>query len=203
MGLWHGWRIMDIHCRGIGVCGATESQAIEVMAMRLFHVRFTVRRMMCAVASFAILMGVAREVGRLRRLSQGYARRAVLAGREERGWRQALILRIASEADARQRSIALRAKDQDLAAEWAVEASICAEEVVEVRSVLAHFVGLHQKYQRAASRPWDVVAPDPPEPRPKLVWRCVLLPNEPLPPGQRWYAPSEDAERLREMATPR
>jgi hypothetical protein len=171
--------------------------------MRVPRVKFSVQRMMLAVASLAILMGVTREVSRLRRLSQGYTRKAVLAGREERGWRRALIDRMVSEADARQRSVTLRAKDQDLAAEWAVEASICAEEVVEVRSVLAHFVGVHQKYQRAASRPWDMVAPDPPEPRPKLVWRCVLLPKEPLPPGQRWYSPSEEAGRLGAMATPR
>jgi hypothetical protein len=173
------------------------------MAMRVPRVKFSVRRMILAVASLAILMGVTREVSRLRRLSQGYARRAVLAGREERGWRQALIDRIASEADARQRSIALLAKDPDLAGEWALEASTCAEEVEETRAILAHFVALHQKYQRAASHPWDTVAPDPPEPREKLHWRCVPIPKQPLPQGQRWYSSSEQAEGLRAMATQR
>ena len=124
----------------------------------------------------------------------------MLAGRELREWRATLVARTASEAEARQRSAALRARDPDLAKEWSAEASGCAREIREAREFVAHFAGLNRKYRRAASRPWEAVAPDPPEPRHIHVWRCTPLPKEPLPPGERWYSPAEDAERLRANA---
>ena len=169
--------------------------------MRLPRLRFTVRRAMLAIALISVLMGLTREVGRLRRRSRESARQAVLSGRELRQWRRALIDRTAAGAEARRLAAASRARDPDLAEEWASEASACAREVGEAREFIAHFAGLHRKHRRAASWPWEAIAPDPPAPRQTLVWRCVALPKEPLPPGERWYA--EQAVRRRVTALSR
>ena len=115
--------------------------------MSLPRVKITVRGVMLAVAFLASLMGVTREVSRLRRRSREYVRKAVLAGRELREWRATLVARTASEAEARQRSAALRARDPDLAKEWSAEASGCAREIREAREFVAHFAGLNRKYR--------------------------------------------------------
>jgi hypothetical protein len=172
---------------------AMHSPWVEAPLMKLTPVRFTVRRMMVAVALNCISMGVTREVRRLGRQSLEYRRRAVTAAREQRGWRQAMIGRVASEVEAQRLVAVLRTKDQDLADLWVLEASVWSRAVSEVREVVAFHARLRQKYQRAASRPWEPVEPDPPEPRETHVWQCVRTPKEPLPPGQRWYV--EDAER--------
>jgi hypothetical protein len=143
---------------------------------------------MVGVALISIVLGVTRGVGRLGRLSREFRRRARIAAWEERGWRQGLIGRLASEAEARRNWAVLRPKDRDLADQWAMEASDCSRQVREVLEIVAHHARLRRKYVRAAARPWEPVAPDPPEPRETLVWHCVALPKEPLPPGERWYA---------------
>lgn len=169
--------------------------------MRQPMIRFTVRRMMVVVALVAVAIGATLEVKRLGRLSREYRRRAVTSAREERMWRREAKGEVASELEARCLSDALRAKDQDLADLWAEQASASACEIREVGEILNHHARLRRKYERAASRPWEPVAPDPPEPHLTPVWNCVRLPKEPLPPGERWYA--EQAERRRVTALPR
>jgi hypothetical protein len=163
--------------------------------------RFTVRRMMIAVALASVVLGVTREVSRLGTLAREYRRKALVSAREERQWRRGLVARVASEAEARRLSAALRPRDRDLADLWELEALDWSEHVGEVRAILAHHSRMRHKYERAASRPWEPVAPDPPEPHERPYWGCVATPKEPLPPGERWY--SEDAERAREMIPPR
>jgi hypothetical protein len=166
----------------------------EDQAMRFPRVKLTVGRLMLFVALVSVLMGLTREVTRLRRLSREYSRKAVLAVREEREWRGELFGSKADEAEARRLSIVLRAKDQELADLWASKVPIYQREVREARAILAHQVGLRRKYERAASCPWEPVAPDPAEPRKTFRWTCGFdtLPKEPLPPGKRWYSDSEN-----------
>jgi hypothetical protein len=166
-------------------------------------VRLTVRRLMAAVALAAVVMGVAREARRLSILSREYRRKALLSAREERQWRQGLAKRREYEAEAWRLAAALRPRDRELAEWWAREASERAEGVAVVRATLAHHAVLRRKYEHAASRPWEPVAPDPPEPREPAFRGCVQPPKEPLPPGQRWYSAAEDAARLRETSLPR
>ncbi len=169
--------------------------------MRRPNIRFTVRRMMVVVASVAVAIGATLEFKRLGRLSRDYHRRALTSAREERMWRRGSSGREASELEARRLSVALRSKDRVLADLWAEETSTRARENREVREIFNHHARLRRMYERAASYPWEPVAPDPPEPHLTPVWNCVRLPKEPLPPGKRWYA--EEAERRREAALPR
>jgi hypothetical protein len=53
-----------------------------IHAMRFPRAKFTVRRLMLVVALITVLMGLTREVGRLRHLSREYQRKAVLSARE-------------------------------------------------------------------------------------------------------------------------
>ena len=103
-----------------------------------------------------------------------------------------------SEAEARCICAALRPRDPDLADEWNFEVANRVLEIREAREFASHFAILRRKYERAASRPWEPVAPDPREPRHVHIWRCTPLPKEPLPPGERWYA--EDSARRRVTA---
>ena len=169
--------------------------------MRVPRVRFTVRRMMVAVAIVAVVMGATIEAKRFGRLSRQYQRKAIASAREERLWHRALRGGMASEVEAQQLSAVLRAKDQDLADLWAEAASESSGAVRGVREIVAHHARLRRKYEHAASRPWESVAPDPREPPLPFIWNCVTLPKEPLPPGKRWY--TQEAAWLRARASSR
>jgi hypothetical protein len=76
---------------------------------------------------------------------------------------------------------------------------IYSRQVREARAIFAYHGRLRQKYERAAARPWEPVAPDPSEPRETFRWTCGFdtLPKKPLPRGKRWYSAVEDAELMR------
>ena len=109
--------------------------------MRLTRVRFTIRRLMVAVAIFAVVVAT---VEGLRRRRESFERRARMFAQKasdeimaEQGYRMA------------RRSLAFGYDGRTTTAHY---------ELVE------HYWALREKYDHAAARPWLVVAPDPPEP---------------------------------------
>lgn len=156
--------------------------------MRLPRVRFTVRRMMIAVAVVAIALGIAFGVARLKRRRDAY------------------LIKTASFASLESFEIRFRKSDLDYA-QWArsmaekerlflkrmptepgglvpeemraASAALFAEladghtqeaatslQKAELGARRAHYFGrLKRKYERAAFYPWLPVVPDPPEPR--------------------------------------
>ena len=109
--------------------------------MRLSRFRFTVRRMMAAVAVAAVLLAGGHWSWKMIRASLGFRSRA--AGYAE-----------------------LEAELRTWTAEW--EASRPSKQRTEMMGSLGrraeHARGLGLKYARAARSPWLPVAPDPTEP---------------------------------------
>jgi hypothetical protein len=156
--------------------------------MRRPRVRFSVRRLMIAVAIFGSVIGVWLQAQRLRRLGRDYHLRAVTAAREERLWNQTLIRLSNATVEARSLAASLRPVDRDLAELWDAEAKSTFREEQAALSIAAHYAGLARKYRRAEARPWEAVAADPKEPKFPMVWRCFSLPKQALTPSKRWYA---------------
>jgi hypothetical protein len=106
--------------------------------MALRHVRFTMRRMMVAVAVMAVVMGT---VEGLRRRRESFRRRAIEC-------RQRVSAAIIDEQSAR---ISNRFNHD-------VRTGTAYNQLVE------HYDKLRVKYEQAAARPWWIVSPDHPEP---------------------------------------
>jgi hypothetical protein len=159
--------------------------------VRLPQVRFTMRRMMVAVAVAGASLGVATEANRLLRLSRSYRARAVnhvreranlMLGRamysawlaetieERRDWR-ATMERWRSAPGPR---VEMVIGPGEMMADWAyfermlgnLDANIrwSASEVERSSRRLAYHDALISKYSRAALYPWLPVLTDPPEP---------------------------------------
>ena len=145
--------------------------------MPLPRERFTVRRMMVAVAFVAVAAWGASLVP----LSAEYRRRASLAERAELAFdvledsanRKAVA--VGRDADAAERdgmgrpwdglvsrAIRLEPRDPDLADSEAKAAS--ARDAVRYGLLRRRCTIMKEKYDRAARYPWLPVAPDPPEP---------------------------------------
>jgi hypothetical protein len=127
--------------------------------MRLPRVQFKMRGMLIAVASVALLMGGLR----LFRLRSVYQKAAVAhlahenlartlqsfvenEGKNERELEIAFGMRVEQESEA-------------------VKAKRAADSRLNQRTAEYH-AALKHKYERAASRPWVPIAPDPPPPEP-------------------------------------
>lgn len=141
--------------------------------MRMTRFRFTVRGMMVALAIVAAL--IACEKARRSRAS----RLAVAADHEKWGATLGLNLRLVQELiDDDKHSLRNGYSDRDR-----ILASIAAWQPIrdEYEAIVAYHAALGRKYRRAAARPWEVVAPDPPEPPiPQLVFP-VEAPSKPSP----------------------
>ena len=130
--------------------------------MRLPRVRFTVRGMLIAVASIALLMGGLRLVW----LRSVY-RKAALAHAAYENLARTLQSMVENDGkDERELAIAIGMK---VAPESeAVRAKRAADASVNQKTAEYHAT-LKQKYERAASRPWVALAPDPPPPKPDVA----------------------------------
>jgi hypothetical protein len=106
--------------------------------MRLPRVRFTVRRMMVAVAVVGLLAGLGVEGER----------------RRERFREEAIHHFVIRSDGERARRL------------WAQLPTVFHERVAAIDAWLSYHERMEEKYDRAASFPWLPVAADPPEPRP-------------------------------------
>ena len=135
------------------------------------RVRFTVRRFMVAVAIVALVLGGITEAVRLRRLAVGYR----LAAREHDSREQSSLLEAKLQdliaeghrtyaSEIRERFESRRiwnepgARKQAMLGEWA------SDDAAFYRRQAAYHAGLKRRYERAASRPWESLTPDPPPP---------------------------------------
>ena len=117
------------------------------------RVRFTVRRMMVAMAVLAVVMGA---VEGLRRRRESFQRRAEM-------FAQKVSAAILDEQDYR---TSRRSNRRGSPSYYDNRTTVAYDQLVE------HYDALRVKYEQAADRPWWFVAPDPPEPTwPKGVQR--------------------------------
>jgi hypothetical protein len=116
--------------------------------MRLPRFRFTVRRLMVAMAIVALLLGG----GILGRRSLDYRRLAAFHEQMEQRKERAV------------RGIEILAR----AANDPADAAAARRDAAYEAQIGRHHAALKAKYLRAASRPWLPVPPDPPPPRPGL-----------------------------------
>jgi hypothetical protein len=133
--------------------------------MRLPRVRFTVRRMMIAVAVVAVLIGVGLHVERairFSRLSTNYVEFAAMYAeyesilrKRERNHRE-LAERERESADKFQRSSSVEL--------WRRLAQEDTDRADKFKSLAEYHSRMKAKYQAAARRPWLDVEPDPPRP---------------------------------------
>jgi hypothetical protein len=127
--------------------------ATGVPAMRLIRVRFTIRRLMVAVAIVGMVLGT---VEGLRRRRELFEQRAGM-------FAQKVSDEITAEQNYR---MARRGNRPGSAFYYDGRTTTAHYELVD------HYSALREKYDQAAARPWLVVAPDPPEPTwPKNVPR--------------------------------
>jgi hypothetical protein len=136
--------------------------------MRQPRVRFTVRGMLIAVASVALLMGGLRLLW----LRSVY-RKAALAHAAYENLARTLQRMVENDGqEERELEIAFGMKvepqSEAVKAKRAADARM-NQETAEYHAALKH------KYERAASRPWVPIAPDPPPPEPEVA------PNPPEP----------------------
>jgi hypothetical protein len=126
--------------------------------MRLPRVRFTVRRLMIAVAVVAVLIGAGISVRRSIFLS----REAAACSGFESFWRdQGHYSRKAAEDYSR---IAKMSTDSNFASELRGLARDSAEQAEHDVERADYFGRLKAKYEAAVRRPWLSVEPDPPNP---------------------------------------
>jgi hypothetical protein len=111
--------------------------------MKMPRVRFTVRRMMGAVAAAAILLGLAIGV---RRRSEEFRMKAIEFGKIYDAHK---ILALRTKLSGRSGAL-----------------STLERESCHLHELMAnHYEDLAQKYWQGAERPWLPVEPDPPEPK--------------------------------------
>lgn len=136
--------------------------------MRLPRVRFTVRAMLIAVASIALLMGGLRLLW----LRSVY-RNAAFAHAAYENLARTMQRIVENEGnDERELYIAFGMKVEPESE--AVRAKRAADASVNQKTAEYH-AALKLKYERAACRPWVTLAPDPPPPEPDVA------PNPPEP----------------------
>ena len=104
--------------------------------------RFTVRRLMAAVACVALAAGGLREGARLKRLSEEYNRRAIGIARRGELCRRNLAL---TQADWEAKDLARRQANEGSWYKWGAGPS-----PERCRKLAPYFATLRQKYERAA-----------------------------------------------------
>lgn len=124
------------------------------MRSRLPRVRFTVRRLMVAVAVAAVLMGLVAQG--LRRAS--LLRLADYHAREARRYRTIVVSSASVAAD-------YRAGRPGLEGDYEAGARLYSDQVRWFGPLADHHEALRGKYERAARRPWLPVEPDLPPPQ--------------------------------------
>jgi hypothetical protein len=145
--------------------------------MRLPASRFTLRRMMAALAALALLLGGARAFVRLRELSRRYT--AIAQRHYEREWvhRDGAASftrnseRVSGYAEDEERKLHGAAGDEGPGRRALAWAKIHRADARRYRAIASaatkaarYHAALVAKYRRAARFPWLPVDPDPPEP---------------------------------------
>jgi hypothetical protein len=127
--------------------------------MRLRRMRFTMRRMLIAVASMALLMGGLRLV-----CLRSVYREAALAHTAYENLARTLQ-EVAENEGKNERELQIAFGVEVEPESEAVKARRAADARVN-RKTAEYHAALKQKYERAASRPWVLLPPDPPPPEP-------------------------------------
>jgi hypothetical protein len=133
--------------------------------MRMPRVRFTVRRLIVAIAVIAILLAVGPQIRRtihLSRLSAGFARRAAMHDEYESIWREDERKWREREEDDRQ--LADQSDLRSVADFWREQAERSAVRAEKRKALADYHARMKAKYNAAARRPWLDVEPDPPPP---------------------------------------
>jgi signal recognition particle GTPase len=119
--------------------------------MRVPRVRFTVRRLMIAVAIVAGLLGTTRAYQMLG-LTLYHRKQAVLFGLAESDALREYAAHQMRVAEAK-RQVGATARDEE-------SKHIALAENARKRA--AYFTAMRRKYESVATRPWESVEPDPP-----------------------------------------
>ncbi len=147
--------------------------------MRVPGVRFTVRRLMVAVAVLAVALGTERLLIRWTHFRASAQRSAVNHRAEVMGWESCAKLSDEGVTSLtptwrgdRTRGEVLhfnhfvpRARPTDAGQAAAFDRE-CAAIAAKCRAMARYHDGLRRKWERAASRPWESISPDPPPPLP-------------------------------------
>ncbi len=176
--------------------------------MRTLGVRFTVRRMMFAVAVVAIALVIGIEVDRIKRYRDHCIQVASVHGADEFVSRESALNSL-DEADRADRAVkCLREFERQrvkrsrgpepgradgLFSKWRADLAALNEHraddgrwhAARANEYATYYAGLKEKYLRAAARPWFSVEPDAPQPR--FPARDCL----PAPPGPDRFIFSE------------
>jgi hypothetical protein len=121
----------------------------NTLTLQPARTRFTVRRMMVAVAIVAVLFGAAVELPRLWVLRQQY-----LGLAEKYGYWE---IRLNGAVEIRQ-ELTYYSTSQPLGPEPS------PERLAKMKDQADHYARLRAKYERAARYPWLRIVPDPPVP---------------------------------------
>jgi hypothetical protein len=126
--------------------------------------RLSIRTLMAAVAGVALLIGGSLEIARLKRLSEGYTLRVMYARRLS-----AMPKATASWTHERwlaecRRIAEKEKKEREAGSRWTYARGYPPE---RARKLVAYWVPMIEKYERAARYPWLPVEPDPPMPEGK------------------------------------
>ena len=140
--------------------------------MRLAQPRFTIRRLMMLVAIVGVSLAGLMMGSRFTRRAQRFRQQVQLFQALERNTRRILDLQvqtIESHKYVRDMNIDIVQKMSQLepwrgAAQYDQNIAQIEREARLARELVSHYSRLKQKYERAAFRPWERVAPDPPTP---------------------------------------
>ena len=155
--------------------------AIEGSMMRLSRPRFTIRRIMILVAIVGVALGGTILAARLKRRAELFQTQATFFGSLEKFYQRSRDLHLKSlesalefqkkTAELMRETEQIRPGASDLIDQLKSELGIkddraeSLEETIELeRKQISYFSLMRRKYQRAASRPWEPVTPDPPLP---------------------------------------
>jgi hypothetical protein len=151
--------------------------------MRMPRVRFTVRRLIVAIAVVAILLAFSPQIRRTihySRLSAGFARRAAMYDEYESIWREDERKWREREEDDRQ--LADQSDLRSVADFWREQAERSAERAEKRKALADYNASMKAKYHVAARRPWLGVQPNPVPPEVSARPPWLTSPPDPAPP---------------------
>jgi hypothetical protein len=177
--------------------------------MRFMRPRFTIRWLMILVAIVAVSLAGTVLTVRLKRRAERFSQRATVFAEWEDYSRTMLavdVQRLTSIAHSRELNAEILRNSDRFSPEFRElvkkmmsllkndEMSLddLARDIQYHRACRAHEAQMRQKYERAARRPWERVAPDPPAPAyPARKRASPVSPASPDPPAQE-RGPSRD-----------
>jgi hypothetical protein len=129
--------------------------------------RVRLQTVMIAVAVAALVLALGIEATRLRRVSAQYRQKAEGLALDEENLRAnaARQTGLLQSVEAQYRLAKASGPGADQKALMRQALGQLSEDAKGLHRQLDHVAALRRKYERAASRPWEAVAPDVPEPR--------------------------------------